>query len=184
MRIVVGISGASGAPYAIRLLEALKNLRVETHLVLTKAAERIIELETNLTKSEVVALATHHYDINDLGAPISSGSFKTNGMVIIPCSTKTLAGVALGYSSNLLLRAADVTLKEGRKLVVVLRETPLNVIHILNMYRVARAGAIVLPAMPAFHHKPKSIDDLINYIVGKVLDIFEIEHNLYRAWGV
>jgi 4-hydroxy-3-polyprenylbenzoate decarboxylase len=184
MRIVVGISGASGALYAIRLLEVLKDLNVETHLVMTKAAERIVELETNHTKSEVIALAARYYDINDLEAPISSGSFKTDGMVVIPCSMKTLAGIALGYSSNLLLRAADVTLKEGRKLVLVPRETPLNIIHILNMYRVAKAGAIILPAMPAFHHKPKSIDDLINYIVGKVLDVFGIEHSLYRTWGI
>jgi len=182
MEIIVGISGASGVIYAIRLLETLKDLNVKTHLVITKVAEKVIKSETNLTKSEIIALATHYYDINDLMAPISSGSFKTDGMVIVPCSMKTLAGIATGYSSNLLLRAADVTLKEGRTLVLVPRETPLSTIHLLNMYKVAQAGAIILPAMPAFYHKPKTIDNLINYIVGKILDAFNLEHKLYKRW--
>jgi len=153
-------------------LETLKNLNVGTHLVI-KTAEKVIKSEINLAKSEIIALATHYYDIDDLTAPISSGSFKTDGMVVVPCSMKTLAGIATGYSSNLLLRAADVTIKEGRKLVLVPRETPLSIIHLLNMYKVAQTGAIILPAMPTFYHKPKSVDDLINHIVGKILDIFK-----------
>jgi polyprenyl P-hydroxybenzoate/phenylacrylic acid decarboxylase-like protein len=182
MQIIVGVSGASGAVYAVRLLEALRKYRVKTQLVVTAAAEEIVELEMGLTKSKLHALATCHYDVNDLTSPISSGSFVTDGMVVVPCSMKTLAGIACGYSSNLLLRAADVTLKERRPLVLVPRETPLNLIHLENMFKVAQAGAIVLPAMPGFYHKPKSIDDLVNHVAGKVLDVFHIEHKLYKRW--
>jgi 4-hydroxy-3-polyprenylbenzoate decarboxylase len=182
MQIIVGISGASGGIYAVRLLKILGDLNVKTHLVITKNGERIIELETGFSKNEIINLATYLYDIKDLTSPIASGSFRTNGMVIIPCSMKTLAGIAIGYSSNLLLRAADVTLKEKRPLVLVPRETPLSVIHLENMCKAARAGAIILPAMPAFYNKPKSIDELVNYIIGKILDIFEIQHNLYKRW--
>lgn len=183
MRAIVGISGASGAIYAVRLLETFKDLGVETHLTITKVAEDVITSETGLTKGEIISLATHFYDVKDLTAPIASGSFKVDGMVIIPCSMKTLAGIASGYTSNLLLRAADVTLKERRKLIIVPRETPLHTIHLLNMYKVALAGAVVLPATPAFYHKPKSINDLVNHVVGKILDVLDIEHNLYKKWG-
>lgn len=182
MKVIVGISGASGVIYAIKLLETLKDLNVETHLVITKVAERIIEFETDLTINEVIALATRNYGIDDLTAPISSGSFKTDGMVVVPCSMKTLAGIATGYSSNLLLRAADTTLKERRTLILVPRETPLNIIHLLNMYKAAKAGAIILPAMPAFYHKPKKVDDLVKYIVCKILDTFNLEHELCKRW--
>jgi len=182
MQIIVGISGASGSIYALRLLETLKDLNVETHLVMTKNSEKIIELETNFTKNEVIDLATYYYDIDDMASPISSGSFKTDGMVVVPCSMKTLAGIATGYSSNLLLRAADVTLKERRPLVLVPRETPLSMIHLENMCKVARAGAIVLPAMPGFYHKPGSVNDLVNHIIGKILDTFNIQHRLYKGW--
>lgn len=183
MEIIVGISGASGVIYAIKLLEVLRDLNVRVHLIITKTGEKVIRLETDLTKKEVLALSTNHYDVNDLTASISSGSFRNNGMIIVPCSMKTLAGIAAGYSTNLLLRAADVTLKERRLLVLVIRETPLSAIHLENMFRIARAGAVVLPAMPGFYNKPKSIDDLVNYIVGKVLDVFNFKHELFRRWG-
>lgn len=182
MQIVVGVSGASGAIYAVRLLESFKDLSVKTHLVVTAAAEKTVELETGLTKDELIALATYHYGVDDLTSALSSGSFPTDGMVVIPCSMKTLAGIAIGYSGNLLLRAADVTLKERKPLVLVPRETPMSLIHLENMSKVARAGAIILPAMPGFYHKPKSIDDLVNHVVGKVLDVFHLEHKLYKRW--
>lgn len=182
MQIIVGVSGASGTVYAVRLLEVLRDLNVKTHLVVTRTAEKMIELETDLTKKELIALATYHYEVDDLTAAISSGSFKTDGMVVVPCSMKTLAGIASGYSSNLLLRAADVTLKERRPLVLVPRETPMNLIHLENMFKAAQAGAVVLPAMPGFYHKPKSIDDLVNHVVGKILDVLNLEHKLYKRW--
>jgi 4-hydroxy-3-polyprenylbenzoate decarboxylase len=127
-------------------------------------------------------LVSFYYDIDDLSAPLAGGGFNCMGMVVAPCSMKTLAGIASGYTQNLLLRAADVTLKEGRKLVVVPRETPLNIIHLENMLKLARAGAVILPAMPAFYHKPKTINDLANHIVGKILEAFNLEHSLYRKW--
>lgn len=182
-RLIVGISGASGTIYGLRLLEVLRELKIETHLIMTKTAEEIVELESWLKADEVKRLADQCYDVDDLSAPIASGSFQWEGMVVIPCSMKTLAGIACGYSQNLLLRTADVTLKEGRKLVLVPRETPLNSIHLENMLKLAKAGVVILPAAPAFYHKPKSVSDLVNYIVGKVLDIFQIEHQLYRRWG-
>ncbi len=184
MRLVVGISGASGVVYGVRLLEFLRNRSdIETFLIVTKAAEKILEVEAGLSIKEVTSMASHHYDVNDLSAPIVSGSFKTDGMIIIPCSMKTLAGLAAGYSDNLLLRAGDVTLKEGRPLILVVRETPFNVIHLRNMLGLARMGVCILPAMPAFYIKPNSIDDLINYVVGKALDSLGVEHNLYKRWG-
>ena len=182
MQIIIGLSGATGIIYGVRLREVLKKQNVETHLIMTRTSEKIIQLETDLTRTDLNALATYSYGIDDLTSPISSGSFKTDGMVVVPCSMKTLSGIATGYSSNLLLRAADVTLKERRRLVLVPRETPLSLIHIENMYKVARAGAIVLPAMPGFYHKPKSVDDLVNHIVGKILDVFNIRHELYKRW--
>ncbi|HID18443.1 TPA: UbiX family flavin prenyltransferase [Candidatus Bathyarchaeota archaeon] len=183
-RLIIGISGASGTIYGLRLLETLHKLRVETHLVMTKTAEEVAKIENRVSIGEVKRLATYCYNINDLTAPIASGDFQSEGMVIAPCSMKTLAGVANGYSQNLLLRAADVTLKEGRRLVLVPREAPLNSIHLENMLKLARIGVTILPAMPAFYHKPKSIDDLVNHIVGKILDVFGIAHQLYKRWGV
>jgi len=182
MQLIVGISGASGAIYALRLLKVLKDLNVKVHLVITRTGEKVIKFETDLTEIEMIALATYHHDVDDLASPISSGSFKTDGMVVVPCSMKTLAGIATGYSSNLLLRAADVTLKERRPLVLVPRETPLSIVHLENMYKVALAGATVLPAMPGFYHNPKSVDDLVNHIVGKILDVFNLKHELYKRW--
>lgn len=182
MRIIIGISGASGAIYGVRLLKALESLDVETYLVVTRTGEKLIEFETDLTRKDLLPLATHHYEVDDLASPISSGSFRIDGMVVAPCSMKTLAGIANGYSDNLLLRAADVTLKEGRPLVLVPRETPLNIVHIKNMLKVVQAGAIILPSMPGFYHKPKSVDDLVNYIVGKILNVFDLEHELCQRY--
>ena len=179
--LIVGITGASGVTYGIKLLEILKP-KIKTTLLVTRFAWFNIETELGLNKEHITSLADNVCDINDLTATISSGSTRTDGMVIIPCSMKTLSGIANGYSNNLLLRAADVTIKEKRPLVLVLRETPLNIIHIENMLRAARAGAIILPAMPAFYHHPKTVDDIVNFVVGKVLDILQIEHNLYQRW--
>jgi len=164
------------------MLEALKNGGVETHLIVTYWAAKILEYETDFTQRDLERLADFKYDEQDMSAQISSGSFRHDGMVIIPCSMKTAAGIASGYSSNLLLRAADVTLKEGRKLVLVPRETPLNVVHLRNMLTLAEMGVIILPAMPAFYHRPRSMDDLVNHVVGKALDQLGVEHNLFRRW--
>lgn len=155
---------------------------METHLIISRAAEKVIKQELGMDKKDLARLATRVYDGDDLGAPIMSGSFKTDGMVIIPCSMKTLAGIVSGYSDSLILRAADVTLKEGRKLVVVPREAPLSVVHLRNMLKVAKLGVTVIPAMPAFYHKPKRIDDLVDFVVGKVLDYLGIEHQLFKRW--
>jgi len=182
VRLVVGISGASGAIYGIRTLETLRSLKVETHLVMTEAAEETIRIETDRRVSDVASLATETYKVGDLTAKPSSGSFRTDGMIVVPCSMKSLAGIASGYADNLLLRAADVTLKERRPLVLAVRETPLTLIHLENMVTVARAGAVVLPAMPAFYHRPKTMDDLVNHVVGRILDSFGIEHELYGRW--
>jgi len=183
MRLVVAISGASGAIYGIRALQALKEAGVETHLVLTDAALQTIRLETEYERSEVEGLATEVHRVDDITSRIASGSFRTDGMLVIPCSMKTLAGIASGYSDNLLLRAADVTLKERRRLILVVREAPLSLIHIENMATVTRAGAVVLPAMPAFYHAPKTVQELVDQVVGKGLDLLGVEHRLYRRWG-
>ncbi len=184
LRLVIGISGASGTVYAIRLLQVLRGFdSIETYVTMTKVAEDILIRETGLTRAAVEVLAGNYYDSDEMAAPIASGSFKTDGMVIIPCSMKTLSGIALGFSDNLLLRSADVTLKEGRRLIVVPRETPLNPIHIENMLKLARLGVTVLPAMPAFYHRPTTVEGLVDFVVGKVLDQLGIEHSLYTRWG-
>ncbi len=183
MRLVVGISGASGVIYGVRLLQELKKKNIETHLVITQAAEKILEHETNLEKQGLIKVATFYYEIDDFWAPIASGSFLTHGMVVIPCSMKTLAGIAHGYADNLLLRAVDVTLKEKRPLILVPRETPLRAVHLENMLKLAAEGASIVPAMPGFYYRPQTIDDIINHIVCKVLDILRIDHDLYQRWG-
>jgi len=180
--LIIGVSGASGTIYAIKLLEALKEANVETHLIISKAAEEIIKFENELSKEALIKLASQFYEVNDLKALVTSGSYKTDGMIIVPCSMKTLAGVASGYADNLILRAADVTLKEKRPLVLVVRETPLNLIHLENMVKAAKAGAIILPASPAFYHKPKTISDIVNYIVGKILNIFNLPYKFKVEW--
>ncbi|HME19527.1 MAG TPA: UbiX family flavin prenyltransferase [Nitrososphaerales archaeon] len=183
MRLVVALSGASGAVYGVRALEVLRKLKVETHLVVTAAARGTVRLETGLPIRSVEELATKTYAVDDLTSAVASGSFQTDGMVVIPCSMKTLSGIATGYSDNLLLRAADVTLKERRPLVLVVRETPLSLIHLENMVSVTRAGAIVLPAMPAFYNHPKTVEALVDQVVGKALDVLGVENSLFKRWG-
>jgi 4-hydroxy-3-polyprenylbenzoate decarboxylase len=180
--LIVGISGSSGSILGIKLLEFLWSANYETHLVISSPAEGIIPHETEYGVEDVKKLAAKVYDNKDFFAPVASGSFKTDGMVIIPCSMKTLAGIASGYSDNLMLRSADVCLKERRKLVLVTRETPLSLIHISNMKKVTKAGAVVLPPVLSFYSKPKTIDDMVNHTIGKVLDVLGIENELYERW--
>ncbi len=182
MRIVLGLAGSSSPIYGIRTLQVLKDLGVETHLVVSDGAKLTIPLETRSTVEAVEALATVVYDNRDLAASISSGSFPTDGMIVAPCSMKTLAAIAYSFSQDLLARAADVTLKERRTLVLVPRETPLHLGHLRNMVRAAELGAVILPPVPAFYHAPATVDDLINHTVGKILDQFHIEHTLFRRW--
>lgn len=184
MRIVVGLAGSSGPIYGIRTLEVLKQLGIETHLVVSDGAKLTIPLETKgrWTAEKVQALASVVYDNRDLAASISSGSFPTDGMIVAPCSMKTLAAIAHSFSQDLLARAADVTLKERRKLVLVPRETPLHLGHLRNMVCATEVGAVILPPVPAFYHEPTSVDDLINQTIGKILDQFQIEHALFRRW--
>ncbi len=181
--IIIGISGASGVQYGIRILEALKDMKkYETHLVISESAKKLIQIETEFSVSNVEQLADNIYDDEDFTAPIASGSHKTKGMIIAPCSMKTLASIAVGMSDTLISRAADVCLKEKRSLILMVRETPLNLIHIENLERAIKAGASILPACPAFYPKPKSIDDIIDFMAGRALDLLSIEHNLYKRW--
>jgi 4-hydroxy-3-polyprenylbenzoate decarboxylase len=182
IKIIVGITGSSGVIYGIKLLYFLKKSEIETHIVLSKWAEKNIEIETDESIVEVKKLASFEYKENDMAASISSGSFKTDGMIIIPCSMKTLASIANGYDDNLISRAASVTIKENRKLVIVPRETPLSQIHLSNMLKLAKIGVTILPAMPGFYHRPKTINDLILHIVGKTLDQFEINNEVFKRW--
>ncbi len=182
-RIVVGMTGASGAIYGIRFLEVLSTMDIETHLVISEAAEKTIELETPWTMKQVKDLAHTCHENKNIGASIASGSFLTDGMVVIPCTIKTLSSVANSYNDNLLARAADVTIKEKRNLVLVVRETPLHKGHLRLMMAAADLGATILPPVPAFYTHPRTIDDVVNQLVGKVLDTFHIEHNLFRRWG-
>ena len=182
-RLIVGITGATGAIYGIRLLEFLSKTDVETHLVISRSAEKTIRLETSWELERVKALARVTYNMEDLGADISSGSFQTEGMAVIPCSIKSLSAIANSYNENLLIRAADVTLKERRKLVAVVRETPLHRGHLGLMMNLADAGGIILPPIPAFYFLPKTIDDLVNHTVGRVLDVFGVQHHLVNRWG-
>lgn len=184
-RLIVGISGASGAIISIDLLKTMRLQfpEWETHLVISGSAQRTIEYETDYSLREVVSLATRCYPLEDVGANIASGTFKTAGMVIVPCSMKTVAGIASGFSTNLLLRAADVTIKERRRLVLVARESPLSTIHLRNMNTVASAGAIVLPPALTFYNHPKTIEDMTHHIVGKILDVFDLEVNGFQRWA-
>ncbi|MBI4024595.1 MAG: UbiX family flavin prenyltransferase [Verrucomicrobia bacterium] len=184
-RIVVGISGSSAPIYGIRLLESLVKMpSVETHLVLSEAAELTLRLEMpGWTRPRVEKLADHVYSPSDLAASISSGSFLTHGMVVIPCSMKTLANIAHSTGGDLLCRAADVTLKERRLLILAPRETPFHLGHLRNMTAVAEMGGVILPPIPAFYHQPKTVDDLIHHTIGKILDMLRIEHRLFRRWS-
>ncbi|MCF7520605.1 UbiX family flavin prenyltransferase [Neisseria sp. ZJ106] len=174
-RIIVGISGASGFQYGYRALQLLRQLDVETHLVVSKGAEQTRTLETAYTREEVYALADTVYPVGDVGAAISSGSFKTAGMLVAPCSMRSLAAVAHGYGDNLLTRAADVVLKERRRLVLMVRETPLNLAHLDNMRRITEMGGIIFPPVPAFYHRPQTLDDIILHSVGRALELFDLE---------
>ena len=182
-KIIIGISGASGAIYGIRLLEVLKEQNIETHLIISEGAALTIKLETKYPIDEVKLLANYYYDDKDLGATISSGSFKTLGMIIAPCSMKTLASIAHSMEDNLISRAAGVVLKDRRKLILMTRETPLHIGHLENMLKVASYGGIIAPPVPAFYNNPVSIDDIVNHSITRVLDFFDIETNLIKRWG-
>ncbi len=182
-RLVVAISGASGSIYGIRILEILRGYReVETHLVLSRSAKRTIVAETDWDVKDVEALADQKYDNADIGATLASGSFRTAGMVIAPCSIKTASGVAACYADNLIVRAADVTLKEGRPLIMLVRETPLHVGHLKVMLALAEMGAVVLPPMPAFYNRPKDLDDVVNHTIARVLDRLNLPQTLVAEW--
>jgi 4-hydroxy-3-polyprenylbenzoate decarboxylase len=182
-RIVIGISGASGVIYGIKLLNLLQEKDFETHLIISESGRQNIEIETSYKADDVAAMADYTYDNRDVGAALASGSYLTEGMVVVPCTIKTLSGIANSYTNNLLVRAADVTLKEKRKLVLVVRETPLHVGHLSLMMKAANMGAHILPPVPSFYHQPKTIDDIIHQTIGKIFDYLGIEHNLYKRWG-
>ena len=183
LRLIIGISGASGAVYGVRLLEALKPLPVEAHLVMTKAAEMTLAYETDLKVAQVRALADVCYPIGDVGAPISSGSFPTLGMVVAPCSVRSMSEIATGVTSNLLTRAADVVLKERRRLVLMLRETPLHSGHLRNMLALSDMGAVIAPPVPGFYARPQSVDDIVDQTVGRTLDLFGLDSGKVTRWG-
>lgn len=180
--IVVAITGASGVIYGIRLLEVLKEMNIENGLVISDAGKTVIESETEYEVEDVIRLADTFYDFNDLTASINSGSFKADGLVIAPCSMKTLSSIANGYGANTITRVADVSLKERRPTVIVPRETPLRSVHLKNMLTLSQEGAIILPAMPGFYSAHDSVDDQINFIVGKILDSLKIENDLFKRW--
>lgn len=181
-RLIIGISGASGVVYGVRLLQLLQPAPIETHLVMTKTAEVTLAYETDWKVKDVKALADHVHQPTDLAAAISSGSFRTLGMVIAPCSMRSLGEIATGISTSLLTRAADVVLKERRKLVLMPRETPLHAVHLRNMATVAELGAIIAPPMPAFYNRPKTVDDILDHAAGRVLDLFDIEAGVVKRW--
>lgn len=182
-RIVVAITGATGASLAINLLVALRHLNVESHLVMSKWAEATIKYETDYHPSNVKALADHVHNVSDMAAPISSGSFRTDGMIIVPCSMKALAAISSGFCDDLVSRTADVTLKERRKLVLVTRETPLSDIHLRNMLTLSRSGAMIFPPVPAFYIRPSSVEDLVNQSVGRMLDLFNLDAGNFERWS-
>ena len=184
-RLIIGMSGATGAIYGIRLLEILRQHGdLELHLVISKPAELTIRLETDYSVEQVAALAHVRHDVRDLGASISSGSFLTDGMVVAPCSMRTLSGIANSFNDNLLVRAADVILKERRRLILVPRESPLHLGHLRLMTQVTEMGAIVVPPMPAFHTRPSSVDDIVNYTVARLLDLLGVEHHgISQRWA-
>jgi 4-hydroxy-3-polyprenylbenzoate decarboxylase len=183
MKLVIGITGSTGVIYGVRILEILKECKVETHLVITEWAKKCLVMETNHTLEGIKKLATDYSDDSNLASGISSGTYRTDGMIVIPCSMKTLSSIANGYDETLVARSAGVTLKESRKLVLVPRETPLTAINLENMLKLARLGVVILPPVPGFYTKPKSIEQIIDHTVGKCLDQFSIEHDLYKRWG-
>lgn len=181
-RMVVGITGASGIQYGIRVLETLKRQQIETHLIMTKAAHQVRHHETSLSTDEIHQLADCVYNIQDIGCSLASGSYQTLGMIVAPCSMHTLAEIANGFSSNALTRAADVMLKERRRLVLMVRESPFNQAHLENMLKVTQMGGIICPPVPAFYNKPENLDDIINHSVGRVMDLFHLETTLVKRW--
>jgi 4-hydroxy-3-polyprenylbenzoate decarboxylase len=182
-RLIVGITGASGAIYGLKILQALKTVGIESHLVISRSAQITIAHELKMSPKELGALADVFYRVDDIGAAISSGSFKTKGMIIAPCSIRTLSEIATGVTSSLLTRAADVVLKERNRLVLMVRETPLHLGHLAAMTKVTETGAIIMPPVPAFYALPQSIDEMVDHTVGRALDLFDIESNLVRRWG-
>ena len=181
-RLIVGISGASGVVYGVRMLEVLRAAGIETHLVMSRAAELTLVYETDMKPKDVRALASHYHAQADIGASISSGSFPTMGMVIVPCSVRSMSEIATGTTGTLLSRAADVVLKERRRLVLAFRETPIHAGHLRTMTQLTEMGAIIAPIVPAFYNKPKSVDDIINHTVGRLLDLLGIETKLVKRW--
>lgn len=181
-KIIVAITGASGAIYGIRLLEILKQCEVETHLIISKSANITISAETEFSVNDIKSLASYVYNPNDICAKISSGSFKIDGMIIAPCSMKTVSSIASGFENNLIARAAGVIIKEQKKLALMIRETPLSVIHLENILKLAKIGVAISPPVPAFYNHPKTLDDIINHSITRLLDLFNIETNLIRRW--
>jgi flavin prenyltransferase len=182
-KLIVGITGASGVIYGVRSLEVLSQLGVETHLIISQAGLKNLEIETRYPLKHLQSIASHVHDIEDLEASLASGSFRVDGMIVAPCSIKSLSAIAHSYSNNLLIRAADVTLKERRRLVLLVRETPLHEGHLELMVKVTRMGGIIMPPVPAFYHKPKTIEEMIDQTIGRILDLFSIDHHLFTRWG-
>jgi len=183
LKLIIGITGSTGVIYGIRLLEILKEKNIQTHLIISEWAKKCLTMETSFTVDHVKSLAASVSDETNMAASVSSGTHQIDGMIIIPCTMKTLSSIAVGYDETLIARAAGVTLKESRKLVLVPRETPLTAINLENMLKLARLGVVILPPVPGFYTKPKTIDEIINHTVGKCLDQFDIEHDLYKRWG-
>lgn len=182
MKIIVGVSGGSGSIYAISLLKALKELGIETHLVVSTMGEYVTEHETGIRLEELKAMANHFHDNKNFAASIASGSFKVDGMVVLPCSMKTLSSVANGFSDNLLTRACDVSIKEGRKLILVPRETPLSPIHLENMLKLSQMGVVIFPPSPGFYNHPETLEDIVINLTGRILDMLGIDNNLVNRW--
>ncbi len=183
LKLIVAITGSTGVIYGVKLLQVLKQNDIQTHLIITEWAKKCLALETDFKFDEIRSLGTTVSDETNMAASVSSGTHKIDGMIVIPCSMKTLSSIANGYDETLVARAAGVTLKESRRLVLVTRETPLTAINLENMLKLARLGVVILPPVPGFYTKPKTIDDLVSHTVGKCLDQFDIEHNLYKRWG-
>ena len=182
MKVVVGVSGGSGSIYAVSLLKALKELNIETHLVVSTMGEYVTEHECGVDLEELKSLASHYHDNKNFAAPIASGSFKVDKMVVVPCSMKTLAGIANGFSDSLLTRACDVSIKEQRKLILVPRETPLSPIHLENMLKLSKIGVTILPPSPGFYNHPETIEDIVLNMTGRILDMMDIDNNLIKRW--
>lgn len=183
MKLIIGITGSTGVIYGIRMLEVLKKLNVDTHLIMTEWATKCIGMETDYEIDHVKSLATSVSDEKNMASSVSSGTHRIDGMIVAPCSMKTLSAISNGYDDTLVARAAGVTIKESRKLILMVRETPLSAIHLENMLKLSRLGVVILPPVTEFYTKPKSIDDIVNHGVGKCLDQFNLEHDLYQRWG-